>query len=99
MSEAMFTAPLRIGADHPALPGHFPGNSIVPGVVLLRCVAGALKQWRGETISRFDVKFLAPLLPEQDAEIQLHADAARVRFAIRRDETVLARGTVEATQS
>lgn len=96
MSEAMFTARLRIGADHPALPGHFPGNPIVPGVVLLRCVADALKQWRDQPMPRLDVKFLAPLLPEQDAQIELHGDAARVRFAIRRGADVLAKGTVES---
>jgi 3-hydroxyacyl-[acyl-carrier-protein] dehydratase len=96
MNETMFTAPLRIGADHPALPGHFPGQPIVPGVVLLRCVADALKQWRNQSMSRFDVKFLSPLLPEQDAEIELHAEAARVRFAIRRGNVLLARGVMEA---
>ncbi|WP_428391591.1 3-hydroxyacyl-ACP dehydratase FabZ family protein [Lichenicoccus sp.] len=31
MTEAAFT----IAADHPSLPGHFPGRPIVPGVVLL----------------------------------------------------------------
>lgn len=30
---------LRIGADHPCLPGHFPGRPVVPGVVLLDRVA------------------------------------------------------------
>ena len=96
MSGTAFSAPLRIGADHPALPGHFPGNPVVPGVVLLRCVADALKQWRGERLHRFDAKFLAPLLPEQDALIELLEQGARVRFTIRRNEIVLARGVLEA---
>ena len=31
MTDGAFT----IAADHPSLPGHFPGHPIVPGVVLL----------------------------------------------------------------
>jgi 3-hydroxymyristoyl/3-hydroxydecanoyl-(acyl carrier protein) dehydratase len=92
---ATFTTKLRIGADHPALPGHFPGNPVVPGVVLLQRVAAALREWRRQPMARFEVKFLAPLLPEQDATIELRDDAPRVRFAIRRGDDVLAKGMVE----
>lgn len=90
-----FAAPLRIAAAHPALPGHFPGNPVVPGVVLLQRVAVALQQWRSQPMARFEVKFLSPLFPEQDATIELRKDASRVRFAIRRGEDVLAKGFVE----
>ena len=34
--------PIRIEADHPSLPGHFPGRPLVPGVMLLEQVALAL---------------------------------------------------------
>ncbi|HET9836377.1 MAG TPA: hydroxymyristoyl-ACP dehydratase [Rhodanobacteraceae bacterium] len=94
MSDQAFVAPLRIAAAHPALPGHFPGNPVVPGVVLLQNVAAALKHWRNQPMARLEVKFLAPLLPGQDATIELREDAARVRFAIRRGEDVLAKGFV-----
>lgn len=94
MSDSTFTTSLRIDATHPALPGHFPGNPIVPGVVLLQRVAAALEQWRGEKLASFDVKFLSPLLPEQKAQIELREDSACVRFAIRCDEKILARGTL-----
>lgn len=95
MNEIAFSAPLRIDAAHPALPGHFPGNPVVPGVMLLHCVADALRQWRGLRLRRFDAKFLSPLLPEQDAVIELQNNGARVRFTIRRDEIILVRGTLE----
>ena len=95
MTDSAFSAPLRIDAAHPALPGHFPGNPVAPGVVLLRCVADALRQWRGLRMHRFDAKFLSPLFPEQDAVIELQDNGARMRFTIRRGETVLVRGTLE----
>jgi len=31
----------RISADHPALPGHFPGRPIVPGALLLQSILDA----------------------------------------------------------
>ena len=31
-----------ISADHPSLPGHFPGMALVPGVVILDEVLAAL---------------------------------------------------------
>ena len=36
-----------IAKDHPALAGHFPGNPIVPGVLILDEVMRAAEQWRG----------------------------------------------------
>lgn len=90
-----FAAPLRIEASHPALPGHFPGNPVVPGVVVLQRVAAALKAWRGQRVAGLDAKFLAPLLPGQDAMIQLREDGVRVRFAVVRGDTLLARGLLE----
>lgn len=95
MSDATFSAPLRIDAAHPALPGHFPGHPVAPGVLLLQRVAAALRQWRGLRVTRVDAKFLAPLLPERDARIELEGDGARMRFTVRDDHTVFARGTLE----
>ncbi len=96
MSDATWRETFTIGADHPALPGHFPGRPIVPGVVLLDRVAAALQRWRGQTIGGLpQVKFLAPLLPGETAELHLEATPTRVRFRILRGAEPLAGGEIE----
>lgn len=101
MSTARFDQPLCIGADHPALPGHFPGQPLVPGVVLLEQVALALKAWRGQRLARVvEAKFVAPLLPDEPAIVSLTETSAgwpTIRFEIRRDSVLLARGVVEGS--
>jgi hypothetical protein len=65
-------------------------------VVLLEAVADALRAWRGQRLARVaEAKFMAPLLPGEDAELLLSENGARVRFELRRDEQLLARGTIE----
>ena len=84
-----------IRSDHPALPGHFPGRPVVPGVVLLDRVAAALARWRGQRIAALpQVKFLAPLLPEEGAELHLDDDGKSMRFSILRNGVLIANGTV-----
>ena len=99
MNGTSFERTLCIGANHPALPGHFPGQPLVAGVILLEQVALALRAWRGQRLARvLEAKFLAPLRPDEAAVLRLSAatmDAARIRFEIERDGKLLARGVVE----
>jgi 3-hydroxyacyl-[acyl-carrier-protein] dehydratase len=96
MSDASFQREICVPADHPSLPGHFPGAPLVPGVLLLEQVALALREWRGQRLARVpEAKFVAPLLPAQRAVIALSENHGRVRFEIRRDDQLLARGTIE----
>lgn len=84
---------LRIAADHPALPGHFPGDPVVPGVVLLDCIAAAIERAHGTRLARIDsVKFLAPLKPDESAELRVAREGARVRFRIDRGGASILRG-------
>jgi 3-hydroxyacyl-[acyl-carrier-protein] dehydratase len=99
MNDSFQTA-LRIDPSHPALAGHFPGNPVVPGVVVLERVAAALRAWRGERVEKLDAKFVQPLLPGEDAVIELEAEAACIRFAVRRADGVpLARGTLQRARA
>jgi len=74
-----------VPATHPCLPGHFPGQPTVPGVLILdhviACVLAAAAD--GERVAGLpQVKFLRPLLPQQEARIEWHREDARVRFRV-----------------
>jgi len=95
-----------IAPDHPALPGHFPGRPIVPGVVILDQVLAAIESAHGPLgpLRLPQVKFVQPLLPGQSALVTLDtaapADAgtppSRWRFRIERAGALLASGEIVA---
>lgn len=101
MLDATFTTHFRVSANHPALPGHFPGTPIVPGVVLLDYVVAAIAKWRNGVVAGMPrVKFMAPLLPEQDAQLGLREVRATVagyvvEFRINHAESAIATGLAE----
>ena len=84
--------------EHPALPGHFPGNPVVPGVLLIDHVLSLLEAISGPLpgLRLPQVKFLHPLLPGQAAQVCLEGEAPRWRFRVLRGDTVLASGEVVA---
>lgn len=87
---------VRIAASHPSLPGHFPGQPIVPGVVLLDLVLQHAERWLGRTLVATalpQAKFTSPLLPEQDAQLRLSLQGEELRFAISRDGAAIAQGS------
>jgi len=80
---------------HPSLAGHFPGNPIVPGVVLLDEIIETLLQCHSglkvEGIS--SVKFLAPLLPGEKFVIQLQTpEKGKLKFSCFVEDRKLAIG-------
>lgn len=78
-----------IAADHPCLAGHFPGNPIVPGVVILDEVIRAFEAAHsGRRLLGVPVaKFLLPLRPEQAFAIRFSgATGDKVRFECLRDD-------------
>jgi 3-hydroxyacyl-[acyl-carrier-protein] dehydratase len=96
MSE--YRASASIAADHPCLAGHFPGNPIVPGVVLLELVASALRDWRGAEfwIAKFsNVKFVSLLHPGEVAGITLLDQGTQFRFRCDCGGRLLSQGSFE----
>ena len=89
---------MHIPASHPALPGHFPGHPVVPGVVLLDAVVQALPRHAGyvtRVIGFPAVKFLAPLLALRTFEIVFSAKRpGQAQFEIVAEGEKLVSGTV-----
>lgn len=87
-----------IGHDHPALPGHFPGRPVVPGVLVLDRVQAAIEAAHGPLgpLRLPQVKFLQPLLPGQDARIELEGAAPRWKFRVLHGDALVASGELVA---
>ena len=95
------SATLRVPAKHPALTGHFPGNPIVPGVVILDAVICAVQDWLGASFRVHGLshaKFLAPLKPDEAARIELVLRGPLLEFAVRRGEATIAKGALSGNR-
>jgi 3-hydroxymyristoyl/3-hydroxydecanoyl-(acyl carrier protein) dehydratase len=84
-----------VPADHPCLPGHFPGTPVVPGVVVLDHVLDAVENWRQQPVSARglkQVKFHSPLLPDQTADVALELSGTSLSFRVSRAGQPVAQG-------
>jgi 3-hydroxymyristoyl/3-hydroxydecanoyl-(acyl carrier protein) dehydratase len=93
------TLEIAVPANHPSLAGHFPGQPVVPAVVLLDAVLAQIRT-RGDFALRSIpvAKFLHPVLPEERVELRLwfstvDATQMRVRFQGSRATTVVVEGS------
>jgi 3-hydroxymyristoyl/3-hydroxydecanoyl-(acyl carrier protein) dehydratase len=70
-----------IPADHPTAPGHFPGNPILPGALLLDWVVAAIAGERdGEAVQIKSAKFLQPVRPGARVALRWQAQASGIQF-------------------
>jgi 3-hydroxymyristoyl/3-hydroxydecanoyl-(acyl carrier protein) dehydratase len=74
---------LHVDSDHPSLEGHFPGNPVVPGVLLIDRVQQALRRLTDrELIQLKQVKFTSALRPGETARGLLDVEGPRLSFRI-----------------
>ena len=86
-----------VPADHPALPGHFPGRPIVPGVVLLdRAILYAASLAAGNGCWQIgNAKFLSPVSPGESLVFTLDVKASgSIAFRVRAGERDVASGSL-----
>ena len=72
-----------VAADHPSLPGHFPGHPIVPGVLVLDHVLAALRRLTGRDVVHLrQVRFTSALAPGEQAHACCEVEDAKVIFHV-----------------
>lgn len=94
---------LYVPSTHPALPGHFPGNPLVPGVVLLAMIIETTERWhegKAGVKGMPAVKFIAPMRPDKVVMLSLMPISADLlKFECRTGETLIATGSIEMAVS
>lgn len=85
---------LSVAADHPSLPGHFPGHPIVPGVVILeRIVADLAARTGARAVGVKRMKFTRPLAPGEEFSVEwAEPQKGGVRFSVKVGAEMLASG-------
>lgn len=74
MAEARYELLADIPADHAAFAGHFPGQPILPGVLLLKRVLDLAEAGLGRSLATCalrNVKFIAPVMPGDQLRLEL----------------------------
>ena len=88
-----------VPAEHPAFAGHFPGNPIVPGVVLLDRAILFAEELIGKSGLNWQVgnaKFFSPVRPEEALTFVLEAKpSGSISFVIRGTERDIASGSLK----
>ena len=98
----MHSVALRVGPEHPTFAGHFPGQPLLPGVVLLSEVIEAalaepaLATLLGPAPRLGAAKFLAPVRPGSELTLRLNSHERGLRFEVRGGEQLVASGHFEA---
>jgi 3-hydroxyacyl-[acyl-carrier-protein] dehydratase len=83
---------IHVPLEHPCYAGHFPGNPVLPGVVLLELVVAALEFGAPRELG--SVKFHRSVRPGESFTLRHQRSGAGVAFRCVRDELLLAEGTM-----
>ena len=98
----MHSVALRVAPEHPTFAGHFPGQPLLPGVVLLSEVIEAalaepaLASLLGPAPRLGAAKFLSPVRPGSELTLRLSSHERGLRFEVWGGEQLVASGHFEA---
>lgn len=90
-----FTASITFNPSHPVFAGHFPGQPVVPGVVLFEIVATATSHASGNNLivkEASSIKFLQIVDPTVDTVIMLEGSVIKEEPGKYRADLILRSG-------
>ena len=96
VSPTLHRTTLRIASGHPAFAGEMPGVSLIAEVLEAVLDVPALAAIVGDAPRIGAVKFLAPVRPGAQLDLQLDGSARGVRFEVREGARLAASGQFEA---
>ena len=98
---------IRLDADHPIFKGHFPGQPVLPGVLILKIITScvSLYQKRNLLISKVKqckfLNFVDPIInPELFLDIEIYGTDSPldVKAVLRSDEVVFSKVSISLTE-
>jgi 3-hydroxymyristoyl/3-hydroxydecanoyl-(acyl carrier protein) dehydratase len=97
-SSVLYVARVDIPLDHPCFPGHFPGQPILPGVLLLERVMALAQTSLARPLDAcklHNIKFLAAVAPGDVLDVQLAStNSNEYKFAVRISQAAGAEGVL-----
>ncbi len=86
-----------IPVDHPSLQGHFPGNPVIPGVVIIEKVLRSISQARPSNSYKIVMaKFLQPLIPPATLAVHIYENTEnKFKFKATSKAHIIASGIIE----
>ena len=98
---------IRLDADHPIFKGHFPGQPVLPGVMILKIITScvSLSQKKNLLISKVKqckfLNFVDPIInPELFLDIEIYGTDSPldVKAVLRSDEVVFSKVSISLTE-
>lgn len=77
INEGKYLASITLNKDHAIFKGHFPGNPVTPGVCMMQIIKEITESVLNVSltmVSTTNVKFMAIINPEVNAELTLDLD-------------------------
>jgi len=90
-------ASIKLDVNHKVFDGHFPQQSVLPGVVQLTIIKAVLSQHLGSKFrikSVKSAKYLAMILPENDPEFNVEID-----YKIQDDQSIKVKSVIKNEQN
>ena len=99
---AAVSGAFTVAPDHPCLPGHFPGEAIVPAVLLLDLSCAVLQQARPDLGALREIKaakFMRPVRPGEMVRVSFASTTApaTMRFSCETAAGLVAQGQMVFT--